>query len=87
MLFGLDELRKMVKFIVMQAPIAEVKKQLCELVNRVEAGETVVILRHGRPAARLMPMPGHGKPWRVEKPDDPSVYRNVNLDEPILEEI
>ena len=77
----------MVKFMVMQAPIAEVKKRLCELVNRVEAGETVVILRHGRPAARLMPVPGRGKPWRVETPDDPAAYRGVKLDEPILDEI
>lgn len=71
----------------MQAPIAEVKKQLCELVDRVEAGETVVILRHGRPAARLMPMPGRSKAWRVETPDDPAAYRGVNIDEPVLEEI
>lgn len=83
----LDSPAKMVKFMVMQAPIAEVKKQLCELVNRVEAGETVVILRHGRPAARLMPMPGRGKPWRVGTPDDPVAYRGIKLDEPVLDEI
>ena len=77
----------MVKIIVMQAPIAQVKKQLCELVDRVEAGESIIILRHGRPAARLVPMPGRGKPWRVEKPDDPAVYKHIDTDEPILEEI
>ena len=77
----------MVMFMVMQAPIAKVKKQLCELVDRVESGETVVILRHGRPAARLMPMPGRGKPWRVEIPDAPTAYRGVDIDEPVLEEI
>lgn len=82
-----DLLEKLVIFMVMQAPIAEVKKQLCELVDRVESGETVVILRHGRPAARLMPMPGRGKPWRVETPDDPAAYRGVDIDEPVLEEI
>ena len=71
----------------MQAPIAEVKKRLCELVDLVESGETVIILRHGRPAARLVPLPGRGKPWRVEKPDDPAAYGEVNIDEPILEEI
>ena len=78
---------KVVIFMVMQAPIAKVKKQLCELVDRVESGETVVILRHGRPAARLMPMPGRGKPWRVETPDDPAAYHGVNIDEPVLQEI
>ena len=72
---------------VMQAPIAEVKKHLCELVDRVQAGETVTILRHGRPTARLVPMPGRGKPWRVEAPDDPALYRNVKIDEPVLDEI
>ena len=72
---------------VMQAPIAQVKKQLCELVDRVEAGESIIILRHGRPAARLVPMPGRGKPWRVEQPDDPAAYKNIDTDEPILEEI
>lgn len=77
----------MVIIMIMQAPIAQVKRQLCELVNRVEAGETVIILRHGRPAARLVPMPGRGKPWRVERPDDPAAYRGINLDEPVLEEI
>ena len=71
----------------MHAPIGEVKKRLCELVARVEAGETIVILKHGRPAARLMPMPGRGKPWRVDQPDDPDLYRNLDLDEPVLEEI
>ena len=71
----------------MQAAIAEVKKRLCELVDRVESGETVVILRHGRPAARLMPMPGRGTAWRVETPDNPEAYRGINVDEPVLEEI
>jgi prevent-host-death family protein len=77
----------MVIFMVMEAPIAEVKKRLCELVDRVERGETVVILRHGRPAARLSPMPGKGKRWRVDPPDDPRVYKDVELTEPILDEI
>ena len=77
----------MVIFMVMEVPIAEVKKHLCDLVDRAERGETVVILRHGRPIARLTPMPGRGKPWRVEKPDDPSLYKGINLDEPVLDVI
>jgi prevent-host-death family protein len=83
----LDFARVMVTVMVMQAPIADVKKRLCELVNRVEQGESIVILRHGRPAARLVPMPGRGRPWRVERPDDPKPYRGLDIDEPILEEI
>ena len=56
-LVSLTEQSKMVKnMVVAQSPIAEVKKRLCELVDLAEAGETLVILRHGRPVARLMPM-------------------------------
>ena len=72
---------------VMEAAIAEVKKHLCDLVDRAERGETIVILRHGKPIARLAPLPGRGKPWRVEKPDDPKRYKDVNLEEPVLGEI
>src|SRR5207253_1626542 len=70
----LTSFEKMTNIMVMQAPIAQVKRELCELVDRVEKGETVTILRHGRPVARLLPMPGCGKPWRVAKPDDPRLY-------------
>ena len=77
----------MVKNMVMEAPIAEVKKRLCELVDLVEAGETIVILRHGQPVARLVPMPVRATPWRVELPDDRAIYKGVNIDEPVLEEI
>src|SRR5437867_13000884 len=72
---------------IKEAPIADVKKRLCELVDLVEGGETIVILRHGRPVARLMPMPVRAQPWRVEKPDDPKAYKGINIDEPVLEEI
>lgn len=77
----------MVKTMVMEAPIADVKKRLCELVDRVETGETVVILRHGRPVARLVPMPPRARPWRVDPPDDPRRYEGLDLDAPILEDI
>lgn len=35
--------------------LADAKAHLSELVDRAEAGETVEILRRGRPAARLSP--------------------------------
>ena len=78
---------ELVKNMVMQAPIAEVKERLCELVDLVQEGETIVILRHGRPVARLVPMPVSAQPWRVEKPDNPAAYKGIDIDEPILEEI
>lgn len=77
----------MVKNMVMEAPIADVKKRLCELVDLVETGETIIILRHGQPVARLMPMPVSAQPWRVETPDDPRRYKGIDLDEPVLEDI
>jgi prevent-host-death family protein len=43
--------------------LAEAKAHLSELVDRAEAGESVEITRHGRPAARLVP-PETSKPKR-----------------------
>ncbi len=39
----------------MNIPITEAKAQLTELVRRAEAGETVVLTRHGKPAVKLVP--------------------------------
>ncbi|MER9234502.1 type II toxin-antitoxin system prevent-host-death family antitoxin [Mesorhizobium sp. M0622] len=38
----------------MSIPIAEAKARLSELVSRAEAGEEIVITRHGKVAARLV---------------------------------
>jgi prevent-host-death family protein len=38
----------------------EAKTHLPKLLDSVEAGETVVITRHGRPAARLVPIQADG---------------------------
>lgn len=35
--------------------LADAKARLSELVNRVEAGETVEITRRGKPVARIVP--------------------------------
>lgn len=40
----------------MQISMTEAKAQLTELVRRAEAGEEVVLTRHGQPAARLVPV-------------------------------
>lgn len=71
----------------MQTPIAEAKERLFELVDLVQSGEPVVILRNGKPAARILPMSGQGRPWRVATPDNPARYAGIDLDEPVLEEI
>ena len=47
----------------MQVPVSEAKGQLTELVRRAEAGDEVVLTRHGRATVRLVPVrpsPGAG---------------------------
>lgn len=40
----------------MRISVTEAKAQLTELVRRAEAGDEVILTRHGQPAARLVPM-------------------------------
>ena len=40
----------------MKITITEAKGQLTELVRRAEAGEEVILTRHGHPAVRLVPV-------------------------------
>ena len=41
----------------MDISIAEAKNRLSQLVRAAEGGESVVITRHGRPVAQLLPAP------------------------------
>lgn len=57
---SLDDYRSwsgLARFIPMSEPINiyEAKSQLSRLVDRAAAGEEVVIARHGRPIAKLVP--------------------------------
>jgi prevent-host-death family protein len=45
---------------------SEAKARLAQLLDEVERGETVVITRHGRPIARLVPE-AHGRQAEVVK--------------------
>ena len=40
----------------MQIPVSEARGQLTELVRRAEAGDEVVLTRHGKATVRLVPM-------------------------------
>ena len=40
----------------MRVSVTEAKDQLTELVRRAEAGDEVVLTRHGRPTVRLVPV-------------------------------
>lgn len=48
--------------------LVEAKAHLSELLNTVEAGEEIVITRHGRPVARVSP---------PEKPKQPLPLRRL----------
>jgi prevent-host-death family protein len=40
----------------MEVPISEAKAHLADLVRRAEAGDDVILTRHGRPVARIAPV-------------------------------
>jgi prevent-host-death family protein len=42
----------------MRIPVSDAKGRLTDLIRRAEAGEEVVLTRHGHPAVRLVPVSG-----------------------------
>ena len=40
----------------MQISVTDAKAQITDLVRRAEAGEKIVLTRHGQPVARLVPI-------------------------------
>lgn len=40
----------------MKVSVSEAKGQLTELVRRAEAGDEIILTRHGHPAVRLVPV-------------------------------
>jgi prevent-host-death family protein len=49
----------------MRISVSDAKSQLTELVRRAEAGDEVILTRHGHPAVRLSPI--KPKPDRMTK--------------------
>ncbi len=52
----------------MQVSVTDAKGQLTELVRRAEAGDEVILTRHGQPAARLVaakPVPDRAARRRI----------------------
>ena len=47
--------------------LAQAKAHLSELLNAVESGEEVVITRHGRPVARVVPASPLKQPLPVQR--------------------
>jgi prevent-host-death family protein len=56
----------------MQVNVHEAKSQLSRLLELVEEGETVIIARHGRPVAELVPARQTGFPFGIAH-DEPLV--------------
>lgn len=46
----------------MRVSVTEAKGQLTELVRRAEAGDEVILTRHGHPTVRLVPVNGMPSP-------------------------
>ena len=75
---------------VEQVNIHEAKTHLSRLVERVEAGEEIVIARGGRPVARLVPLGRRtrprelgslrGKVWLAPDWDSPEVNAEIARD-------
>ena len=60
--FELDH--RIVHNLTMDVAISEAKAHLTDLVRRAEAGEDVVLTRHGQPAVRLVPVRPKPNPAR-----------------------
>ena len=48
----------------MKISVSDAKAQLTELVRRAEAGDEVILTRHGQPTIRLVPVVAPKKPER-----------------------
>lgn len=68
-----------------RVPIGEARTDLCKLVRDVSSRRVRVLLtRHGKPKAEIVGFEERGARWRVETPDDPSGYGN--LQSPVMED-
>ena len=75
---------KILPMTTLYVPISKGRTNLCELLDKVEAGTRVVFTSHGRPKAVLTAFHLQGKPWRAENVGDPS--RFGDLQSPVMEE-
>jgi len=67
----------------LSVPISEARAGLCTLIKQVQSGVRVTLTSHGRPAAQLVSVEAPPTPWRVEQPDDPKRYGD--LQSPVME--
>lgn len=70
----------------MQVNVHEAKSRLSKLLELVEEGETVVIARHGRPVAELVPVRRHsGFPFGIAR-QEPLVAEGDDWWQPLSDE-
>jgi prevent-host-death family protein len=62
--------------------LADAKARLSEIVDRVEAGQSIEIVRRGKPAARLLP-PEQEREW---KPVDVDMLERLQARMPIQQQ-
>ncbi len=79
-----ENLGKIMSMKDLTMPIGKARSDLCRVVKKVQSGFRVTLTSHGRPKAMIVPVESKGKPWRVETPDDPSRYGD--LQSPVLED-
>ncbi|HSK50508.1 MAG TPA: type II toxin-antitoxin system prevent-host-death family antitoxin [Solirubrobacterales bacterium] len=58
----------------------ELRNDTAGLLRRVEAGESIVITRRGKPVARLMPV--DREPHRLLTPEDVVAIRKISAGDP-----
>ncbi|MDO9382179.1 MAG: type II toxin-antitoxin system prevent-host-death family antitoxin [Hyphomicrobiaceae bacterium] len=58
----------------MEIPLSEAKAKLTDLVRQVEAGEEVILTRHGKPVARIAPA---GSRSRLTPQDELQVLHDI----------
>ena len=61
----------------------EAKTRLSEYVARAEAGEEVIIMRHNKPVAKIVPLHAKGEPERVDIP--PFIQRTHDMGVPLVD--
>ena len=69
----------------MDVSVAEAKNRLPELIRAMEDGEQVIITRHGKPVAQIVPAPREHRPIRWGAMRD-RIKLLPGWDDPILEE-
>ncbi|MFN3569132.1 MAG: type II toxin-antitoxin system Phd/YefM family antitoxin [Polaromonas sp.] len=71
-------------------PLSEFRANASAMLDLVEQGETVRILRHGKPVAELVPCKAEERPEKVprwKRPFDPVVLPDgVSLSQAVLDE-